>query len=314
MESEGGSPTTPDTVCLDEPFTPKSTARHRGDFARLIPVNDGAKRALHDIIVEMRKDEDWNRHCRQFIHDDRSQSHIGDTLEDSEVEGTASNVTEAVWTGYYKLNLEIPVLSVGLGIVLGGGRADLVNGGVDLLLTLKPKEDHVRARHARLNQHYSTGVLMLFVDKNKKVIVNGVDTITNEQRHIGHMSTSLTFGHLMYELQFTGLSDQRYREQLSRRYTPTQSYGIEPIKSMSVTPSAANFEYHGYMIQGQKIGQGAEGVVSAGVDMRTGDCVAIKRLQRNHKNHVRIQAEVAIFRRIGKHVRVSFPFLAWSAE
>ena len=58
------SPKTPDTVALEEPFSPKTTANLRGDFARLIPANRCAILAFDKIVQTLKLDPEWNPHAR----------------------------------------------------------------------------------------------------------------------------------------------------------------------------------------------------------------------------------------------------------
>lgn len=67
---------TPDTAILEDPFSPRTTARYRGDFARLIPANRSAILAFYDIAQTLKLDPEWNHHSRQFIHVEESQREL----------------------------------------------------------------------------------------------------------------------------------------------------------------------------------------------------------------------------------------------
>lgn len=295
-------PNTPDTVPLEENFfSPKTSARLRGDFARLVPVNHNAILAFHSIAERTRLEPDWNPHISKFLCIDETPRQVS-----PEWDGTSDTSSEAtggfqgqVLTGYYRLSLDLLTDHPQLGWIIGSGRKDIRNGGVDFLLTLQKNKHHVHGRHARL-VHSQNGALMLFVGKGKAVHVNGVERLVGSQRVIGAVRTALEFGNLSYNLEFTGLGENSYREKLGDLFTKLHPDSDVPPMSLELTPLEHHHELHGFVIH-SPFASGASGVVSAGFEKSTGLEVAIKRVKRTPATVARIQLEIQIYRKIGDH-------------
>jgi hypothetical protein len=295
-------PNTPDTLPLEDSFfSPRTNARLRGDFARLVPVNHDAVLAFHSIAERARLEPDWNPHARKFLFIDDTPRAIS-----PEWDGTSDASSEAlsgyhgpVLTGYFRISLDLLTNHPQLGWVLGSGRKDLPNGGVDFLLTLQKNKHHVHGRHARL-VHAQNGALMLVVGKGKAVHVNGIERLEGSQRVIGSIRTALTFGNLSYNLEFTGLNESSYRERLGELFTKLHPDSDIPPMSLELTPLEHHHELHGFLIH-SPFASGASGVVSAGFEKSTGQAVAIKRVKRTPATVARIQLEIRIYRRIGDH-------------
>jgi Protein kinase domain len=197
----------------------------------------------------------------------------------------------------YRLSLELEPENIALGWVIGGGRRDLKDQGVNYLLTLEKTKHHISGRHARVVHHSESGALMIVVDRGTTVPVNGQERIEEARRAIVSVRTGLSFGDLAYQLEFTELNEARYREQLKslRSHLP---YGLsEPPVSLEITPSENYFEYHGFFIQ-TPFESGAYGIVSSGMEHSTGKAVAVKRLKRNPESVARIQLEVKIYKEL----------------
>ena len=301
-------PSTPDTLLLEDSFfSPKTNAKLRGDFARLVPVNHDAILAFHSIAERARLEPDWNAHIAKFLFIEdvpRAISPEWDGHSDTASDTTGSFPGQ-VLTGYYRLSLELLTNHPQLGWVIGSGRPDLPTGGVDFLLTLQKNKHHVHGRHARI-LHAQNGALMLVVAKKKAVLVNGMDRLEGSQRVMGSVRTALAFGNLSYNLEFTGLHESTYREKLGELFTKLHPDGDVPPLSLELTPLEHHHELHGYVIH-SPFASGASGVVSAGFEKSTGKAVAIKRVKRTPATVARIQLEIQIYRRIGDHVSTS-PF------
>jgi hypothetical protein len=299
-------PNSPDTLLLEDSFfSPKTNARLRGDFARLVPVNHDAVLAFHSIAERTRLEPDWNPHIAKFLFIEdlpRAISPEWDGNSDTASDATGSYQGQ-VLTGYYRLSLDLLTNHPRLGWVLGSGRQDLPNGGVDFLLTLQKNKHHVHGRHARL-LHAQNGALMLVVGKKKVVHVNGMERLDGSQRVIGSVRTALTFGNLSYNLEFTGLQESSYREKLGELFTKLHPDGDIPPMSLELTPLEHHHEVHGFLIH-SPFASGASGVVSAGFEKSTGKAVAIKRVKRTPATVARIQLEIQIYRKIGDHVSLT---------
>lgn len=295
------STATPDTVVLENPFSPQTLARHRGDFARLIPTNRSAILAFHTIAQTLKLDPEWNPHARQFIHVEESQKDLSPQWKGSETESEVEETGAEVFRGYYRFHLEMMPSTARLGWVLGGGRSESDDLRSDIVLTLDRKKHHIRGRHARLRHHGESGALMLFVDPGKVVILDGKERVEGAQRAIGSMSTGLTLGDLSYRFEFTELTETTYRKQLEEMRT-RMDYGNEELPlALEMTPSEEHYEYHGYYIQAP-FASGASGVIAPGMERSTGLAVAVKRLRRTAQSIARIQLEVTVYKTIGDHV------------
>lgn len=296
-------PNTPDTLPLEDSFfSPRTNARLRGDFARLVPVNHDAILAFHSIAERARLEPDWNPHIRKFLFIEETPRAIS-----PEWDGTSDTASEAmsgyqgqVLTGYYRISLDLLTNHPRLGWVMGSGRKDLPNGGVDFLLTLQKNKDHVHGRHLRV-VHAQNGALMLVVGKGKAVHVNGIERLEGSQRVMGSVRTALAIGNLSYNLEFTGLNESNYRERLGELFTKLHPDGDIPPLSLELTPLEHHHELHGFLIH-SPFASGASGVVSAGFEKSTGQAVAIKRVKRTPATVARIQLEIRIYRKIGDHV------------
>ncbi|KIW65071.1 hypothetical protein PV04_07356 [Phialophora macrospora] len=296
-------PNSPDTLLLEDSFfSPRTNAKLRGDFARLVPVNHNAILAFHSVAERARLEPDWNPHIRRFLFIEdtpRAISPEWDGTSDTNSDATGPLQQGQVLAGYYRLSLDLITNHPRLGWVLGSGRKDLPNGGVDFLLTLQKNRHHVHGRHARL-VHAQNGALMLVVGKGKTVVVNGIERMEGSQRVVGSVRTALAFGNLSYNLEFTGLNETSYRDKLGELFTKLHPDGDVPPMSLELTPLEHHHELHGFLIH-SPFASGASGVVSAGFEKSTGKAVAIKRVKRTPATVARIQLEIQIYRKIGDH-------------
>ena len=302
-------PNTPDTLPLEENdiFSPRTGARLRGDFARLVPINHDAVLAFHSVAERTRIEPDWNPHVKRFLFiedDPRQLSPEWDGTSDTSSDATRA-LPSQVLTGHYRLSLDLLTNHPRLGWVIGSGRKDLPNGGVDFLLTLQKSRHHVHGRHARL-VHAPNGALMVVVGKGKAVIVNGIERLEGSQRVMGSIRTAISFGNLSYNLEFTGLNESSYRDRLEELFTRLHPDGDVPPMSLELTPLEHHHELHGFMIH-SPFASGANGVVSAGFEKSSGQAVAIKRVRRTPATVARIQLEIQIYRKIGDHVSIWLP-------
>ncbi|KIX05274.1 uncharacterized protein Z518_06146 [Rhinocladiella mackenziei CBS 650.93] len=299
-DHSGTLPSTPDTVILENHFSPRTNARLQGDFARLIPVNRPAILAFHSIAERMRLDPAWNPHARKYIFVEDSKRQLSPEWDGSDTSNGTKNEPSQVLIGYYRLSLDLIANHPELGWVVGSGRKDLPNGGVDFLLTLQKNKHRVHGRHARLVHHAKNGALMLVVSKGKVVTVNGLERLEGSQRVLGSIRTALSFGNLSYNLEFTGLNETSYREKLGDLLTKRHPNNDIPPMSLELTPQEHHFELHGFTIH-SPFASGTSGIVSAGFEQSTGRAVAIKRVRRTPATVARIQLEIRIYKKIGDH-------------
>lgn len=253
MKDQGSSPESlpgsQDTCIFEGQPSPRTAAKRKGDFARLIPVNRPAMLAFDEIVKTLKLDPQWNLNARRFIHYDDSPHNLPLHWKGSETDTDTEIEPNKIWIGYYRLNLDILPSIPSLGWILGGGRSDMKDQGVDFLLTLQKKQHHVHGRHARLKHHPESGILMLIVDQGKMVVVNGKERVEGSQRAIATIDTGLSIGDLDYRVEFTLLTENTYREQLANSREWLNSGNKEPLGSLEITPSENHFEYHGFFIQ-----------------------------------------------------------------
>ncbi len=104
-------PNSPDTLLLEDSFfSPKTNARLRGDFARLVPVNHNAILAFHSIAERARLEPDWHPHMRRFLFIEdtpRAISPEWDGTSDTNSDSTGGYQQPQVLTGYYRLSLDL---------------------------------------------------------------------------------------------------------------------------------------------------------------------------------------------------------------
>jgi serine/threonine protein kinase len=287
-------PNTPDE------FT-STSVQYNGDFARLIPTNALAKIAFDELARLMRTEPEWNHHARRSIHVEHCLSSPSPAILESDTDGEVPQKPTPTLTGYYRLNLLIPPHDHRFGWFLGSGRRDLGDAGVDFLLTAQRRQYRVAGRHARLSLHPETAVLLLTVDNGRVVILNGQEELRNGSRAICTLSTGIMIGDLAYKLVYTELDDDLFREQLSTARIETGQTGLAPPATLATTPSNTDQEYQGYIIQ-SPFAYGTEAIVSAGIDRRTGEAVAVKKVQRKQANTFRIRAELELMKTLKPHV------------
>lgn len=276
--------------------------RYAGDFARLIPTNHLAKEAFSGVVRRMRDDPGWIQHARQFIHIDKTSPHDPDSFRDSETDEESMEKRSDLITGYYRLNLGILPHDLRFGWFLGSGRRDLGDTGVDLLLTPQIRQHRVYGRHARLSLHPESAVLMLHVDHDRNVLLNGLEEVAKGSRALCAVSTGLMVGDLAYKVVFTQLNERSFREQLQSVRRETGWGLLDPPSTLATTPSQNHYEYQGYIIQ-PPFARGSEGLVSAGINKTTGEAVAVKKVQRVRATVNLIRHEIALMKKLRPHVR-----------
>lgn len=101
-------PNSPDTLLLEDSFfSPRTNAKLRGDFARLVPVNHNAILAFHSIAERARLEPDWNPHIRRFLFIEdapRAISPEWDGTSDTNSDTTGPLQQGQVLAGYYRLS------------------------------------------------------------------------------------------------------------------------------------------------------------------------------------------------------------------
>lgn len=306
---EGETPGTPDTIVLDDDIylSPAGRARLEGDFARLIPDNSSAKVAFSDLAAVIKATPEVERPWRHLIHVNEAQETLETEMEISEVESD-NEEHRLIWTGHYRFSLTnslLPQQFSRYGWILGGGRKELKDDGVDIMLTLTKAQHRVRGRHARLALNDKSNALLLVVDPQKKVRLNG-EPIQNESRVITARRTRLEIGILQYCFEYTGLSHVRYHDQLEKLRNSNVLQGTVH-KALEATPTEKQIPVDNYIIH-PPFAYGSYGVISACVRRTDGAPFAAKRVARTARSQSEIDFEIAMFRAVGGHVRAFVSF------
>jgi hypothetical protein len=154
-----------------------------GDFARLIPWNEEARRSFQQVVQLLENNPDHLSHIRGLIHWERltaspdDLADVSDTSFLTEEEHPASpahNVSsQGIATcGYYSLNMENSPLDMGRGWIVGSAlnTHEKTSERVDFLLTPKYAQGGVRNRHCRLLRRLDKRGVMTIITDNSKVI------------------------------------------------------------------------------------------------------------------------------------------------
>jgi len=270
-----------------------------GDFARLVPSNYAARLAFSQVVDQLYHQqnstgESANRAALHFKYMCVSAT------KECEPSGTESSFSsnsqqgdgklEEMWTGHYRLNLDILPAQYKLGWILGRGREDLPpTMGVEFRLATSSKSK-VSGRHARLI-HNDAGILLIASD-SRTITIDGKNEFHHEQRALLSPVTSLGFGNLTYRLVFTGLP--RYAQQL---VAIRKRFGTlaEPPAFLDPTPSDTDYVLNKYLIKGV-FASGSTCVVQSGYHQNTGQPVAIKKMKRDAANRRAINQELKFLR------------------
>lgn len=281
-----------------------------GDFARLIPASAVARQAFNDLVRAVVADESILRHARRFIRFEETAP-IPDDSSDTDSSTTAA--TEAPeqplsYCGYYRFNMATMPNSMRLGWVLGSGRQDLPDSGVDFVLTAQRGQHRVRGRHCRISRDLHTGILFVHSD-GRPVIIDGKDVLQKESpshengRHQQPVHeyqralrerTGIMIGNLSYVIEFTNLPAAVQEFELEEARA---AMGVKdaPSRLMSATPSIRTYEYFGYVVYPVTHG-GVSSTVSLAYSKTTGLPMIIKKIKRTRHNYYAVATEIELLR------------------
>lgn len=283
------------------PEHPSWSDKYDDDFGRLVPANTNACIAFDELATRFRDDIFWNRHARRFVHIDEVKKDVEVLPSESDTDSEAVVERVSRWTGYYRLNLNIPPQNLGLGWAMGSGRRE--NELVDLLLVDKNRKYQVRGTHARITHDPRSNALLILTDSKRKIILNGTDEVEGAQRVIWKSETGITIGDLVYKLQLHEVDAYRYKEKLSELRKNAGYPAFEPPKSLDPTPSTYKFEYDDYILD-KPFESGSTCTVSTATHKITGAAVAMKKIVRTARNSDKIKMEIEIMDLIGSHVKL----------
>lgn len=296
-------------------------------FARLIPSNPAAIRAFHEIALRL-EDSSYLPHSRRYMHvnvptdtvriqDTNAETVEAGTLEEERREpaSPASSLSddgdaepEIQRTGYFRFSMFLLPADFRNGWIIGAGRSDKPNLGVDLLITLDGERDFVRGRHARLVHHPTTSMLMLRTVSGALHVSLNAEKIDRNGRVVSWPSQSIDIGNLTYTLEYSQdpAVKSRYSQALHDLMAANPGFNSYPATSLDPTPSSNHYHLGDYSIQTPQA-SGTYGTVSAAVDLKTGAVYAVKKLTRTKYNFGLVAHELNIMKYLGEHVSQPTP-------
>lgn len=272
------------------------TIEVNGDFARLIPQNRLAREAFNEIILKIKDvNAGFSSHAAKFIHVDGLKSEEPCSFSESDSVNPDTNTAISLWTGFYRLNLNLLPGNPLLGWIIGTGRdlrpADFV--------ICKQGPHHVHGRHARFTYHEVSGALLIQSDK-RPIIIDGKDNIVNNRKALLDKKTGITIGDLSYVFEYTNLNKSIYFDQLNRLRQQLPNASNLP-SFVDPTPSAKDFIINDYLIK-DAFAQGSTCSVHIAIHRTVGSYLVAKKVHRNNRNQQRIKTEVEILKSLEPHV------------
>ena len=268
-----------------EPNSPNLDPAKLALFARLIPLNALAQRALRVAAVAKSDGVDYHR------------KFIGETIY---------NHSQTVC---YELSLDrLPEFAhigwrIGRGRVPAGNRHRLLEHyGVDLLLPAT-EADGVAGIHARVNWVKGAGGFFLIADnkRGKQVMMNG-EFFSNDRRSIP-LRNVIMLGECVFTLEYakrTPREDEQFQLELAEFY---RKFHGEKNPLVLPTPGENDASFGEWMVQ-YAISRGTFGIVYMVTHSRNGIPAAAKRIIKTEWNKVSVEREIEMARRISrlKHV------------
>ena len=213
-------------------------------FAKLIPSNRAACRAFDAIAQNIKADERWQPHHRQYIvidgpgdlpdmsmtaggdasmlSHDPSPAYLDEDATASESDSQSVGAPEVFLKGYYRLSLDVAPQYSRIGWRVGSGRSRHANDAVDLLLTLPGwHKTGVAGLHARFQFERRSGALMLVASnlRGTPVALNG-QRYAHDMRVVGRPSNTVEFGDLSYTFVYNirNASQEKHFQQKLQTY------------------------------------------------------------------------------------------------
>ncbi len=295
-------------------------------FAKLVPTNDSAKRAFHELALAQ-KDGKLKPHHNDFItfdetstkltlttHDDTSESITTDSENDAASQSTIGGET-TMMQGHFEFSFHVTtgcITSSGYRIGKGSSKV-LHDRNVDILV-VPPLEERISnstqraaksilSTHSLIQVHPVSGVLMLAaVSRSRPVKYQDADEedLFSPQKHVLYRKkNNFWLGDLQYCFEYLVTPD-KYGHYVQQRNAYLQQYypgRSPPHKAISAVPQDGDNRVDIAFIY-KTINSGAFGVVWAGVHKLTGAPLAIKELCIKDRRHVKtVTEEVDIARR-----------------
>ena len=297
-----------------------------GDFARLIPRNHVAQILFSKTYMYVKENDTF--HIQFMSCTDNEQTHHSiepvesstdyDTHHDTDTEGSGANSISHL--GYFILSFDeqrLPEMPH-LGWRVGRGASKWQsNRGVDLLLAT-PRDrlgKSLAGIHMIFRFNFQSGFLMLRGGSSKVPVEysrDGVwETLEFENEQLMYQSsTILRAGICEYELKYT--VEEKHRDAYFQQRTaflktilsPNHDFQKPTIQKIPGDKCVPRGRYLEFGTQGS----GAFGWITQGVDIETGNPVAIKELRiTSRKCSLEVRAEATIGRRfLVRYFRAKF--------
>ena len=284
------------------------------EIARLVPSNELARRLFSRCYIYCLEGDPW--HLNFMISTGQEEPRSDEPIESSTEYDTGSENTSRILqhVGYFTLSFKhnhprFPLL----GWRVGRGNGKMTeHRGVDVLLT-DPRDSgskSIAGVHFRLSMNPQSGYLILNPDNDKAALESYVGSewrAVEESRLIYEKSTMLRAGDCEYRLNYA-FEDGHKSAFIAARNEFVKEYFSGP-------ESTDQFELFNYLpgsnaqIIGDKLlrfgtqGTGTFGWVDQGLDMKTGNVLAIKEMRlKTQREWSAINQE----RKIGMKFEVSF--------
>jgi hypothetical protein len=279
------------------------------DFARLVPSSRAAHLAFHRVVLAFESEPDKYLWHRRFIHVNDFQTLLEAVTDaHSSEDGLASRDSTptppvTIYTGFYRLNLDVGPLKRQFGWIIGQGRWGgniAEGGGVDLILD--PNHNPaVGTSHCRLIHVLDSNALLIVANKRLRVGATTLDPaqIQVRSRTLGEITTDIAFGDLEYSLEFTNIDQNVYRKQLNDLRTSLEYEGFRPSDTIDPTRSETDYTIMGKYIVRSSFAKGAFGFVCVALDNRDGSSVAVKKIiATNASSHGKVIQEVKTLKKL----------------
>jgi hypothetical protein len=268
-----------------------------GDFARLIPANNAARKAFHVIVGKMMEDPTWEVHARQFVHVDEKSYPLVET-EDSDSDIQYSNASPSpimLHQGHYRLNLNLAPQNVKLGWVIGKGRRQII---VDLKIA-DNDGTHVHGAHGLLRYH--RGSVLVVESTGHLITVDGKHKLVQSFLPITEKQTGLAFGQLSFILEYTEYASTNAFQQHLSIFLKDYCVELDGVPaSMLSTPAETDSHFGDYVIN-STIASGSTCIVSKGVKKSDATRVAIKKMW-GYGSIKNVRNEVEMLKLVKGHV------------
>jgi len=282
-----------------------------GDHLRMYPTNVPAEIAFNAIARTIQAHPHWNPHCRKFIVvEGRKTVLIPPSLPSTPRAGRDPEKQQEILTGHFRFNLDILPAQFANGWVVGSGRSDMTNLGVDIVVTDDGERDGVRGRHVQI-YHSPDRVLMLKPSPGKTAYLNH-EKLENDGRALRHTS-GLLIGNLLFKVQFTEHNQKFYLGRLNQLIQASAGWRSSRRTSFNPTPSQSTMDLWGYQFQSPRAA-GTYGVVLPCIHSTTGIARAAKRIGRRKGTFHLVNNEISILKVVGDagpHVSSSGDPILW---